>query len=93
LTTDDPRPAPAGRGGPPLGELVRLIARTLVDQPEEVRVHESSNDRVARIELTVAKSDIGKIIGRDGKTAQSIRALLQAAAAKANRRALLDIVD
>ena len=76
-----------------LAELVALIARSLVDQPDKVAVHEVQGDRFPRIELSVAREDIGKVIGKDGRTAQSIRTLLSAAAAKAGRRAHLDIVD
>jgi uncharacterized protein len=77
----------------PLGELVKLIARSLVDQPDEVSVHEYHDERIPRIELTVAREDIGKVIGKDGRTAQSIRMLLSAAANKVGQRAHLDIVD
>lgn len=75
-----------------LGELVGLIARALVDRPDAVEINEVGGDR-GRIELRVAREDIGKVIGKDGRTAQSIRALLAAAASRLNRRALLDIVD
>lgn len=78
---------------PSLVDLVTLIARSLVDQPDRVSVHEVDGDRFPRIELSVAREDIGKVIGKDGRTAQSIRALLNAAASKAGRRAHLDIVD
>jgi len=80
-----------------LGELVGLIARALVDRPDAVEIHEVETDRgrgeLSRIELRVAREDIGKVIGKDGRTAQSIRALLAAAASRLNKRALLDIVD
>jgi predicted RNA-binding protein YlqC (UPF0109 family) len=76
-----------------LADLVALIARSLVDQPDKVAVQEVQGDRFPRIELSVAREDIGKVIGKDGRTAQSIRTLLSAAAAKAGRRAHLDIVD
>lgn len=74
-------------------DLVTLIARALVDQPDQVSVHEVEGDRFPRIELSVAREDIGKVIGKDGRTAQSIRALLSAAASKSNRRVHLDIAD
>jgi predicted RNA-binding protein YlqC (UPF0109 family) len=77
----------------PLAELVHLVARSLVDYPERVVVREIEGDRNPRIELQVAREDIGKVIGKDGRTAQSIRTLLQAAANKAGKRAFLDIVD
>ena len=77
----------------PLGDLVGLVARSLVDFPERVVVRESEGERNPRIELVVAREDIGKVIGKDGRTAQSIRTLLHAAANKAGKRAFLDIVD
>lgn len=77
----------------PLVDLVALIARSLVDQPDKVVVREVAGDRYPRIELSVAREDIGKVIGKDGRTAQSIRVVLNAAASKAGRRAHLDILD
>lgn len=77
----------------PLTKLVAHLAKALVDRPDEVEVREAQGDRFPRIELTVAQEDIGKVIGKDGRTAQCIRALLQAAAARAGVRAHLDIVD
>jgi predicted RNA-binding protein YlqC (UPF0109 family) len=77
----------------PLVDLVALIARSLVDRPDQVAVREAPGDRFPRIELSVAREDIGKVIGKDGRTAQSIRTVLNAAASKAGRRAHLDILD
>ena len=77
----------------PLVDLVALIARSLVDYPDKVSVREVVGDRYPRIELSVAREDIGKVIGKDGRTAQSIRVVLNAAASKAGRRAHLDILD
>jgi hypothetical protein len=76
-----------------LVDLVTLIARSLVDNPDRVSVHEVDGDRFQRIELSVAREDIGKVIGKEGRTAQAIRALVNAAANTAGRRAQLDIVD
>jgi hypothetical protein len=76
-----------------LVELVSLVARSLVDHPDQVEVREVHGDRFPRIELVVAPDDIGKVIGKDGRTAQSIRSLLSAAASKVGRRVHLDIVD
>jgi predicted RNA-binding protein YlqC (UPF0109 family) len=76
-----------------LVDLVALIARSLVDHPDKVSVREVQGDRFPRIELEVAREDIGKVIGKDGRTAQSIRSVLSAAASKAGRRAHLDILD
>lgn len=73
--------------------LVATIAKALVDEPDEVDVSEVADGNSCTLELRVAKSDIGKVIGKDGRTAQSIRAVLAAAAQKAGRRAQLDILD
>jgi len=77
----------------PLVDLVSLIARALVDNPDRVSVREVPGERFPRIELSVAREDIGKVIGKDGRTAQSIRTVLSAAASKVGKRAHLDIVD
>jgi predicted RNA-binding protein YlqC (UPF0109 family) len=78
-----------------LVQLVEVVARALVDHPDQVRVQRTrGGDRHPRIELSVAQQDVGKVIGKDGRTAQSIRVLLNAAASKLGRgRAYLDIVD
>lgn len=73
--------------------LVATIAKALVDEPDEVEVNEVPEGNGSTLKLRVAKSDIGKVIGKDGRTAQSIRAVLAAAAQKAGRRAQLDILD
>lgn len=74
-------------------ELVITIARALVDDPDAIEVREIEDGPHTLIELRVAKSDIGKVIGKDGKTAQSIRMLIAAASQKAGRRVHLDILD
>ena len=76
-----------------LKELVATIARALVDDPEGVDVAEVDGDRSAVLELRVGDGDIGKVIGKDGRTAQSIRTILLAATTKLGRRVHLDIVD
>jgi predicted RNA-binding protein YlqC (UPF0109 family) len=76
-----------------LKDLVSTIAQALVDDPDGVEVDEIDGDRNCVIELRVAKDDIGKVIGKDGRTAQSIRTVLTAASSKIGRRAHLDIVD
>jgi predicted RNA-binding protein YlqC (UPF0109 family) len=81
-------------GAQALVELVEVVARSLVDRPAQVQVKKTRGDRHPRIELTVAPEDIGKVIGKDGRTAQSIRVLLNAAASKlGGGRAYLDILD
>lgn len=67
-------------------ELVEVIAKALVDNPEEVVVTESGDDKEVTISLTVAQSDMGKVIGKNGRIAQSIRAVVKAAASKDSRK-------
>lgn len=76
-----------------LKDLIATIAQALVDDPESVEVKEIDGEHNSLIELRVAKGDIGKVIGKDGRTAQSMRTLLAAASIKAGRRVHLDIVD
>jgi predicted RNA-binding protein YlqC (UPF0109 family) len=76
-----------------LKPLLEAIVRDLVDKPEEVRISEHARDTATVLELRVARSDIGKVIGKDGRTAQSIRTLLTAAGSKDRRKVHLDIVD
>jgi predicted RNA-binding protein YlqC (UPF0109 family) len=77
----------------PLKELIHAIAVELVDQPDQVQVTEIAGEHNSVIELRVAKTDVGKVIGRDGRTAQSMRTILTAVSTKLGRRAHLDIVD
>ncbi len=74
-------------------DLVEYIARALVDDPSQVSVEEVPGQKTTVYKLKVASQDIGKVIGKDGRTARSIRAVLSAAAAKAHRRAVLEIVE
>jgi uncharacterized protein len=76
-----------------LKDLVATVAEALVDDPDAVEVSELEDDRGVIVELRVAPGDMGKVIGKDGRTAQSIRSLLNAAAAKQGCRAQLEIVD
>ncbi len=76
-----------------LTELVTFIAKSLVDNPEKVEVREVSGEQTAVLELKVAQEDLGKIIGKQGKTAKAIRTILGAAAAKMRRRAVLEILE
>ena len=77
----------------PLKDLIHAIAVELVDHPDEVEVTEIPGDNNSVIELRVAKEDIGKVIGKEGRTAQSMRTILTAVSTKLGRRAHLDIVD
>lgn len=74
-------------------ELVERIAKALVDHPEDVHVSETETDTSLLIELTVAKEDTGKVIGKQGRTAQALRAILAAASGKIKKRATLEIID
>ncbi|MCI8673878.1 MAG: KH domain-containing protein [Lachnospiraceae bacterium] len=72
-------------------ELVEVIARTLVDYPDEVVVTETDNGRELVLELKVASSDMGKVIGKQGRIAKAIRSVVKAAASKENKRVVLEI--
>jgi predicted RNA-binding protein YlqC (UPF0109 family) len=74
-------------------ELITLIAKALVDKPEEVEVQEIQGSQTTVIELKVAKEDLGKVIGKRGRTAQSIRTILTAASTKINKRCVLELVE
>ena len=76
-----------------LKDLIATVAEALVDDPDAVEVDELEDDRGVIVELRVAPDDIGKVIGKEGRTAQSIRTLLAAASTKVGRRVHLDIVD
>ena len=74
-------------------ELIERIARALVDKPEEVMVTALEGSQSTVLELKVAKDDLGKIIGKQGRTARSLRTILGAASAKARKRVVLEIVE
>ena len=74
-------------------ELVEYIAKSLIDRPEEVRVSLEEKEDVTVLHLSVAKEDLGKIIGRQGRTARALRTLVNAASAKQERRCILEIEE
>jgi predicted RNA-binding protein YlqC (UPF0109 family) len=74
-------------------QLIEDIAKALVDIPEEVNVREVQGEQVTVLELKVAPSDLGKVIGKQGRTARSIRTILGAAGRKLNRRFTLEILE
>ena len=74
-------------------ELIKLIAESLVDNPDQVSVKEVQGDNLVVYELEVARSDIGKIIGKKGKNVDAIRTILKAVAAKLRKRILLELVE
>lgn len=76
-----------------LKELVEFIAKSLVDKPEEVQVTEVGGEQTIVYELRVAKDDLGKVIGKQGRTARAIRTILGAASTKLKKRSVLEILE
>lgn len=76
-----------------LKELIEFIARALVDHPDQVKVSEVEGEKTSVIELTVAKDDLGKVIGKQGRTARAIRTILSAASTKLRKRSVLEIIE
>lgn len=74
-------------------ELVQYLAQSIVNEPDAVEVTETQDDGASVVELKVAKEDLGRVIGRQGRTAKSLRTILNAAAAKTDRKVVLEIVD
>ncbi|MDP7557453.1 MAG: KH domain-containing protein [Nitrospinaceae bacterium] len=76
-----------------LKELILVMAKALVDKPNEVEIKEIEGDVTTILELKVAKDDLGKVIGKQGKTAHAMRAILNATATKLKKRAVLEIIE
>ncbi len=74
-------------------DLIKNIVQALVDNPEQVEVLEVKSEHVSVFELKVAKEDIGKVIGKQGRTAQAIRTILSAASGKVKKRHVLEILE
>jgi hypothetical protein len=74
-------------------ELINYIAKALVDNPEQVEVSEVEGNRTSVLELKVAKEDLGKVIGKQGRTARAMRTILSAASAKLKKRSVLEIIE
>lgn len=74
-------------------ELVEVIAKSLVDYPDEVQVTETENDKAVVLELKVAQSDMGKVIGKQGRIAKAIRTVVKAAASKEERKVIVEIMQ
>jgi uncharacterized protein len=74
-------------------ELVEYVARFLVRNPEAVNVTETTREGTATLELRVAEEDLGRVIGKEGRTAKALRAILNAAAARKNQRVILEIIE
>jgi predicted RNA-binding protein YlqC (UPF0109 family) len=74
-------------------KLIEVIAKCLVDFPDQVNVHEVVGENTTVLELKVAKQDLGKIIGKQGRTAQAIRTVLNGASTKLRKRTVLEIIE
>jgi len=74
-------------------DLIAYIVKVLVDNPEQVEVREIEGEQTRVLELKVAKSDMGKVIGKQGRTARALRTILAAASAKLNKRTVLEILE
>ena len=74
-------------------ELIKYIAQALVDNPEQVSVAEVQGNQTSVLELKVAKEDLGKVIGKQGRTARAMRTILSAASAKIKKRTVLEIIE
>jgi hypothetical protein len=74
-------------------DLISYIAQALVDRPEEVSVTEVEGSQTSVLELKVAKEDLGKVIGKQGRTARAMRTILSAASAKIKKRTVLEIIE
>ena len=74
-------------------ELVQYLAQSIVNQPDAVEVTETQDDNASVVEIKVAKEDLGRIIGKQGRTANSLRTILNAAAARVDRKIVLEIID
>ena len=74
-------------------ELVAYIAKALVDLPDQVQVNEIEGEQTSVLELKVAKEDLGKVIGKQGRTARAMRAILSAASTKIRKRSVLEIIE
>lgn len=76
-----------------LKDLIESVSKALVDMPEEVEVNEVLGEQTTVIELKVDKSDLGKVIGKQGRTARALRTILNAASTKLKKRSVLEIVE
>jgi predicted RNA-binding protein YlqC (UPF0109 family) len=74
-------------------DMVKYIAKALVDNPDQVEVNEIEGEQTSVIELKVAKEDLGKVIGKQGRTARAIRTILSAASTKIKKRSVLEILE
>lgn len=76
-----------------LKDLIQYVAKSLVDMPDQVEVTEISGEQTTVIELKVDKTDLGKVIGKQGRTARALRTILNAASTKLRKRSVLEIIE
>jgi predicted RNA-binding protein YlqC (UPF0109 family) len=76
-----------------LGDLLEYLAKALVDSPGEVHVQATETDTTVVLELSVAKDDVGKVIGKQGRIARALRTIIKASAVRDGKRAIVEIVD
>tara|TARA_B100001964_G_scaffold241915_1_gene315416 strand:+ start:1584 stop:1844 length:261 start_codon:yes stop_codon:yes gene_type:complete len=81
------------KGDGAMKDLIKYIAESLVDNPEQVSVQKVEGNQTSVLELKVAKEDLGKVIGKQGRTARAMRTILSAASAKIKKRAVLEIIE
>ncbi len=74
-------------------ELVKYIAESLVEKPEEVKVNQTEDDKTVVIELSVAREDMGKVIGKQGRIAKAIRAIVKAASSRSKKKYVVEIIE
>lgn len=74
-------------------QLIEIMAKALVDKPDQVEVVEVEGEQTTVVELKVAKEDLGKVIGKEGRTARALRTILGAASSKLRRRSVLEIIE
>lgn len=87
------RPGGASRGGLPVKQLIQAIVQALVDKPEQVQIKEVIGEHAHVLELSVAKEDLGKVIGKGGAHASAIRTIMAAASGKEKKRYILEIIE
>ena len=83
----------SNKGDGAMKDLIKYIAQALVDHPEQVSVSEVEGNQTSVLELKVAKDDLGKVIGKQGRTARAMRTILSAASAKIKKRSVLEIIE
>jgi len=74
-------------------DLIEYVAKSLVDYPNQVKIHEVTGEKVTILELSVAEEDLGKVIGKHGRTLKSMRAILFAAGVNANKKIVLELIE